>query len=1226
MSTNSLERRSSERKSVSKRRVALLLLGLASGMAPAETTAWKFDVTGTVPSADAARFSDSGNWTAGVPDGSTWTADLTGAEGSRYILLDRDITLAKLTGTFASGNVVSLYGDHRLTMDNGTSRADIRKIRLYAPVSVARDLLAGTDANFCGDIGGGTFTVSGDRVRHRLDLYANVAGGERQNPGVTDRLYFGAGSLIIHAPVGSSDEVTGLWDQTAGSPFVFRTGEAHPIPVGTLVRGSGVREGTFVKRIFSDSVVELSYPVEETLSSNSLAFDLIAQRVVQRIATFVRGGAAQADTLMIQKSRAEDDVRIEVGNLIANQDGAFLSLDVESSAYLPGTLVLHDAATRPLMLRLKTCSLEFGEVSEGKTAGVPTSTVFMEGAGSVATLTVTNGICAEIGTLSNLVGRLVKDGSGTLVARAVGTEAENTGALSVQGGVLRVTGTSVGVRSLSLGADATLELDATELSCGTFLCEAGARVAGMGTLVLPSGTELSSVKATFAAGVCVRVAGGVGEVAFAPSPALAPDEVGSPALWMDMSLTNRMELSEEDGAWRVRKVFDVRGEDGYPCATNVVLAPAWIPQGSLGHVYFEYVSTVSTDVALTRTLVWDRPISGIRTVFVVKDPMGRGGQLLGSTDRLQGLGHFMRPGGLTWEKPLFYANNNTRGAKNVKEGPLFVNGESADWTKGHPYSGGGTLSEAYQQLPMVIEVDPINEGAAADCFAFEHSAAERNGDQRLCECVIYTNELTAVQRRAVTRYLMNKWMGAEISCVRGPVSGGGLGTVDTAVVGGVSVAEGENEWADAVKGENAFVKAGKGTLYVEDWVDAAGRLEVREGTLSLGSGMTADEAGEGAYLHVDASDAASLVCAARDGGTAVTLWADRRGAGHPVASTFADTTNFPSLKTAEALQGLPVVDFGPLLAKESDPSWSSLRAATSMYFEPTQGLRTVIMLLGSRHGGGSLVGGNVGNSGNDSYNSGYGLFRGGSGHGASASEPLFFASAASLKGLMTAGAYRAAVNGKPVNVTTDGLSGGWDVVSYASVGTFGAGGFAGNHYNHYCGGQEIAETLIYPKMLSSNEVARVEAYLRGKWLGIGTPGCRPARLGSVCVSSGATLAVRGNPLTASSVSGSGAIDGDLTIASEGTLDVTVGADGTVPCLSVSGTADLTAGGTVRLDGAVRRLSAGDHVLLTADSLKTDAPWSVSLVSGRHSKDLALRAVGNALVLRVLPRGLAIVIK
>lgn len=1215
-----------QRKFVGGRSVALILMGVASSMAFAETTAWKFVATGTVPSADAARFSDSGNWTAGAPNGSTWTAELTGAEGIRYVFLDKDIALAKLTGTFASGNVVSLYGDHLLTMDNGASRADIRRIRLYAPVQVAYDLLAATDANFCGDIGGGTFTVSGDRVRHRLDLYANAAGGERLNPGVTERWYFGSGSLFIHAPIGSSEEVTGQWDQTAGSPFVFRTGEAHPIPVGTLVRGAGVREGTFVKRIFSDSAAELSQPVDETLSSNTLTFDPIVQKVVQRIATFVRGAAAPADMLMIQKSRAEDDLRIEVEKLTANQDGAFLSLDVESPAYLPGTLVLHDAATRSLMLRLKTCSLEFGEAPKGKTAGVPSSTVFMEGAGSVATLTVTNGIYAEIGTLSNLVGRLVKDGAGTLVAKLVGQDAENTGALSVQDGVLRVSGTSAGVRSISLGAGATLELGAMELSCGTFLCEKGARITGVGTLVLPPGTELSSVKTTFADGVCVRVAGGAGEVSFAPPAARAPDEVGNPALWIDMSMTSRMEMFEDNGTKRVRKVFDVRGEDGYPFATNVVLAPAWIPQGNLGHVYFEYVSTVSTDVALTRTLVWDRPISGIRTVFVVKDPMGRGGQLLGTTDRLQGIGHFMRPGGLTWEKPLFYANNNTRGAKNVKEGSLLINGESADWTKGHPYSGGGTLSDAYQQLPMVIEVDPINEGAAADCFAFEHSAAERNGDQRLCECVIYTNELTAVQRRAVTRYLMDKWLGAEISCVRGPVSGGGLGTIDTAVIGGISVAEGENEWADAVKGENAFVKTGKGTLYVEDWVDATGRLEIREGTLSLGSGMTADEAGEGAYLHVDASDSASLTCDTHADGIAVTSWADRRGADHPIARTFADTTNFPTLKTVEALQGRPVVDFGPLLAKDTDPSWNSLRAATSMYFEPTQGLRTVIMVLGSRHGGGSLVGGNVWNAGSDSYNSGYGLFRGGSGHGASADDPLLFSSAASLKGLMTEGTYRAAVNGKPVNMATDGLSGGWDVVSYASIGTFGAGGFAGNHYNHYCGGQEIAEALIYPKMLSSNEVARVEAYLRGKWMGVETPGCRPARLGSVSISSGAMLAVRGNPLTVSTISGSGKIDGDLTIADGGTLDVTVGEDGSVPCLSVAGTADLTAGGTVRIGGAVRSLPEGEHILMRAGALKIGTKWGISVMGGRVAREYALRVSGNQLVLSVHPHGFAIILR
>ena len=1208
---------------------ALSPLVLLVGAARAESTAWKFDGTDDVPAVDAARFSDAANWTAGVPSGASWTVAMTGAAGSRFVSLDVDATVASLSGTFAETGRVYLYGDRPLTFDNGTARARVGAVCLYAPVRVARDLMALTDMNFCGDVSGGTLTVSGDRVRHRLDCYAPAEGGDRRNFGPVGVWYLGSGSLIVQAPTGSTSGETGAWSQTAGSPFVFRTGAAHPIPVGARVQGDGLVPGTFVKRVFTDAIVELSQPVSTTVEGNALAFAPIVQNAHQRIQTLRRGGNALNDRLCLQKARAEDDLRVEADRVTSTSDTAvYLTLDSETGN-LPGTLVLHDVTACTLALRLKTCSLEFAETPEGKTAGAPTSTVFMDAATDVATLTVTGGVQAALAVVSNLVGRLEKRGAGSLTATLVGDCAANTGTLAVREGTFCVGGGACGVRTLSLGANATLELAAAEVACEAFAAEAGARVTGRGTLVLPPGTDLSSVRAAFESGVSVRVAGGVGAVVLEPPAAQRPDEVGVPALWMDFSATNRMDLVEEDGVWRVRKVRDVRDGETYPFATNVVLSPIWTPdaQDGRGHVFFEYMPDAGTDIAKTQTLVWDRPLSGIRAVFVVKDPIAKGGQLLGSTDRLPGVGHFMRPGGWNWNQPLFYENNNTEGAKNVKNGAFYVNGEVANWRNGHPYAGGWSYGDAYHPIPVLIECDPTGGGASADCFAFEHSATERQAHQRLCECVVFTNELSQVQRQAVTRYLMNKWMGAEVTYRRGPASGAGFGTLDTAQFGDVTVAAGEVAWADAVSGGGVLVKRGAGALYLEDAVDAAGGLDVREGVVSLGSGLSAAEAGAGAYLHVDASAAASLVCDRTEDETRVISWADRRGAGHPVAQTFAGTTNFPALRAVAELRGRCAVDFGPLLAKPSDPPWSQMNAATSMAFAPTQGLQTVVLVMGSRQGGGSLVGGDVAHPGNDSYNSDYGLFRGGDSHGAQASDPLLSTAAGRWTGLRQAGAYRASVNGTAVDVTKDGLSGGWDIVSYASIGSFGAGGFAGNHYNHYCGGQEIAEAIFYPRMLSTNEIARVEAYLRAKWFGVETPGCRPAVLASASIAAGASLEVRGNPLTVSSLSGAGTVKGDLTVVAGGTLDVSVGADGSVPCLTVTGTADLAAGGTVRLRGNLRHLAAGDYDLVSAGNLRIDlAGWTLSLEKGGGSRDFLLRAVGGRLVLRVQPRGLAVIVR
>lgn len=60
-------------------------------------SSWDFtkDTANTVPWA-AADWDDADNWSAGVPDGSGWRAELTGAEETRYVRMNRPVTLGYL--------------------------------------------------------------------------------------------------------------------------------------------------------------------------------------------------------------------------------------------------------------------------------------------------------------------------------------------------------------------------------------------------------------------------------------------------------------------------------------------------------------------------------------------------------------------------------------------------------------------------------------------------------------------------------------------------------------------------------------------------------------------------------------------------------------------------------------------------------------------------------------------------------------------------------------------------------------------------------------------------------------------------------------------------------------------------------------------------------------------------------------------------------------------------
>ena len=382
----------------------------------------------------------------------------------------------------------------------------------------------------------------------------------------------------------------------------------------------------------------------------------------------------------------------------------------------------------------------------------------------------------------------------------------------------------------------------------------------------------------------------------------------------------------------------------------------------------------------------------------------------------------------------------------------------------------------------------------------------------------------------------------------------------------------------------------------------------------------------GAWWHIDASATNLMTLTSVDDELRVKKWTDS-GEGDYVLikpSSSANTNPFPKLKL-NALGGRPVVDFGPFMLKTAYNNLPSLRLTyrqeRGVY---KKGLRTAVTVMGSAQGGCSIVGET--DSTSIGYNNGYGVQRGGS-YGASPSDPIIINSYSDHPSYLEPNAVRVRTNGVSVVGTSTGLSGGYDLVTFAAYDSFGTGALAMNHYCQYAGGQEVAESFYYERGLSTESIEGLEAYLRKKWFGVDTPGYRPATAASLTVDAGASFeVVGGESMKVALLSGGGSVSGSLVLADNGVLEVPVAADGSVGTLSVSGDVDLSGGGVVRLTGFQRALRGGEYVLVRAGTISAGSgEWTVTGTALRSGCEYSVRVEAGSVVLVVRPLGAVLIV-
>jgi autotransporter-associated beta strand protein len=502
------------------------------------------------------------------------------------------------------------------------------------------------------------------------------------------------------------------------------------------------------------------------------------------------------------------------------------------------------------------------------------------------------------------------------------------------------------------------------------------------------------------------------------APSAASGQVAAtPAFHLDASALNTLTLTND----RVYAWSDADGKAISAMITNVnARPPALIRNAMNGLPVVDFGSQYSRQF-----LDWSQRITGIATVFWVYGSQNNGGFLLCESDVVptfhRGGSPYRSPDWIKLEAGLC-ANSMT----------TWVDGRLCD-TLTTPMSGG------YQIISARCS------SFAASRIGLDRAMYDRSGGMRLAELIIYTRTLTEQERLDTEAALRAKWMPARPA----------LATLEVA---GNVVLRAENDLSlDTLTGTGTVTKTGPGKVTLNGLASFTGSLGGDGGAFvlkSLGAAPTQPLAGYAAWF-----DAARTNTMTIDAATLrVTRWED---ASNPSRAATNGLSKAPLL-VSSALNALPVVDF--------DVTGSGRYL---VWTAPTGGLRTVFMVLGSQNGGGFLLGSSINNALFSRANNNI------------AASPLFdaFSSDNSYneRERMWLSRSFAWIDGVSVFPNVQGLSGGYQLVSFLTGGDISVDGFAHNGAGGSTGGQRLAEVIVYDKPLADTDRKTVEAYLSAKW-------------------------------------------------------------------------------------------------------------------------------------------------
>ncbi len=1193
--------------------------------ASAATNFWDFAAAGDCSTpATAGNWSDVNCWTnaagehpATAPNAADaavrFNQNAAGVTGPYYVKFSGATTVHSIQSdlgpdvSLGSANRFVLIGDETLTVAYGGAK-HIEHVIFYCPVQYPAAGWGNTEV-LCGEPNAGaSIIINQKRLDFRYDRFATAAGETRTAQGIYAARPSYA-NVWVYAPESLAADAASNWKLVKGSPYATKVGgDAHALPVGTPVTSSAgglVASGTYLKRVFDSSTIELSAPAEDNADSAALVFAAFSPKLTMPMGRFVHYNSESGYvTLYANQYASADALTVNLAQLGDDGKYAYRYGFDTTDGYYPGKVVISNAWQTGYIVKLSNCHLEFAQpTTAGKKPGFPACNEVWVNVGKIARLTVPGGTDAEIAYLSEHYGTLVKDGTGSLKLAATNSvTTKYTGAITLEAGTLEfVSGSYISAVTVSPGAELKLN---GEVSGSSVTMASGAILSG-GTLTVDSMVSIPP-GVIFRDGASIRVRGGSGEVI---NELPEGRVVGDPAFWVDFTDSSAIDFVPETEN-KVAKIYDIRGRDSKymtaaPTGTKYPVYETFTAaRGTMG-MMTQRNGENTVVLAETSAPLWSSAITNIRAVFIVEylqDSSLSGGQFLGWSG--SGIGDFMRPAQLYWYGQLFYPSTSPDYVKNA---PCYMNGVRINpLSQGYPYASSASGGGIAIRTPVVAELHPL-ANCKADNFGFHGGAIYRNGSQAICEAIIYTNALTEAETLAVRSYLMRKWMNCEPQWTKG-ATGGTIASVSGDAA--LNQAAGETLVVDSLV-SGMIEKSGAGELLIADAVAPTASLKVKGGTLTINSDpLAADSLPTGAVLHIDAGVLSTLTT--NETG-AVSNWKDCRDG---VTTGLTAAYGKPLLTTAAELGDKPVVDFGPARTNHSATLSTHMHLG---YATMSSRGHSVVGLFGTAKGGGQVVGARKPDV-DQGYNSGYGLMRGGNNHGFSYSDPLI-----SQKPTVFSTSYCRSNNFVTVRNETaidafvDGFTGGWDTLSLTSFINFGISGVGGTHYCEFSGGQVIAEAMYYPYGLSNVQAERIRAYLDKKWRGTSRAGYREAVVGAVEVASGATIRVTsGGTLTCSSIAGSGAVEGDVVLASGGIIEAVIAGD-TVSRTVIDGAATLPPTVTVRVSGDVLTATPGYYTVFEADEL-TGADTINLIVDGESTLVFTVAKRGHSISLTISKGG------
>lgn len=487
-----------------------------------------------------------------------------------------------------------------------------------------------------------------------------------------------------------------------------------------------------------------------------------------------------------------------------------------------------------------------------------------------------------------------------------------------------------------------------------------------------------------------------------------------------------------------------------------------------------------------------------------------------------------------------------------------------------------TTSTGGRAAPALIASDRYNENGV--------------GGVRVAEIIYYYRELTDAERTQTQKYLMDKW---------------GLGEHPSSADMSLEAA--------TVEPGATLEYAGSGTLSVAS-AAVRGAVAAKSGTVSLASEIAAD-----AVLHLDASAADTLDTFDDNGTVRVRSWRDVRDNGFVAYAVTNGAENaiernqyktvyasaLPTLHDATVgARTMPCVDLGQLYKSGANKAGEGVTAATMVFNKTVTFAEGYIVFMDSTEtpagasGSGQhmTIWGLIPNlNGNNS------LLRGGS--------SSLYGSLATLDfGTITLDGVVRSKNTSPAtgrfHAYTLRLNTGTDL-----IGSF------GHDTDYRFGGIKVCEAIAFSERLDDARRLRIEQYLMKKWFGAEHPEAadiKKTTTQALSVAGGASIAV----------------DGDLCMASGGSLTVGVDADGNWGGVSVSG--EFSSAGPIAVNVTSEhseRLAIGDHIVVSAASIDMPGLSECTLslpASGAQQGKLCV--IDGNLVVRVSAKGMFLIIR